>query len=117
MINLDIVEKQIETACKTLGITDQNEIEMFIDFFIWYYDRYFQCFKRVHKRLTTQSIATAIKNMWTLDEIKNDDDPLELLQELAEEYFSCTFSHEIDYAITHFSCPEILTSRYYGTYL
>lgn len=116
MINFEIVTKQIETACKTLEITDQNEVGMFIDFFNWYYEKYFEHFKREHKRLTTRSITTAIKNMWTLDEIKEDKDPLELLQELTEEYFDCKFSREIDYAITHFSCPEILASRYYRTY-
>lgn len=113
MMNFEIVKKQIVVACKNLGIADIEEIRIFVDFFKWYYEKYFEYFEEEHKRLTTQSITTAIENMWGFDDVKGDDDPLGVLQTLAEKYFTCEFSHGTDYAITHFSCPEILQNRIY----
>lgn len=113
MIDFEIVKKQIIKACKDLGITKINEMQVFVDFFKWYYEKYLEHFREEHKRLTTQSITTAIKNMMGFDEIKGNDDPLGILQDLAEKYFTCTFFYETDYSITHFSCPEILQNRIY----
>ena len=117
MMNFEIVKKQIIKACKDLEITDIEEIRIFVNFFCWYYEKYFQYFKQEHKRLTTKSIKTAIKNMRGYDEIVGDDDPLGTLQDLAEKYFTCEFSHGTDYSITHFSCTEILQNRIYELFL
>ena len=117
MMNFEIVKKQIIKACKDLEITDMEEIRIFVDFFRWYYKKYFEYFKQEHKRLTTQSITTAIENMLSFDEIMGNDEPLGALQDLAEKYFTCEFSHGTDYAITHFSCPEILQNRIYELFL
>lgn len=117
MMNFEIVKKQIIKACKDLEVTDLEEIRVFVDFFRWYYKKYFQYFKKEHKRLTTDSIENAICSMMEFEEIMGADDQLGTLQNLAEKYFTCEFSHGTDYAITHFSCPEILQNRIYELFL
>lgn len=116
-MNFEIVKKQIIKACKDLGITKVDEMRIFVDFFKWYYEKYLKYFEEEHKRLTTQSITTAIENMLRFDEIMGADNPLGVLQDLAEKYFTCEFFYGTDYTITHFSCPEILQNRIYELYL
>lgn len=115
MMNFEIVKKQIIKACKNLGISYTEEIKVFVDFFRWYYAKYEKYFKREHKRLTTESIENVINNILSFDEIMGDDNGLEVLKELAEQYFTCEFSHGTDYSISHFGCYEILQNRIYET--
>jgi len=117
MMNFEIVKRQIIKACKDLEVTDIEEIRVFVDFFEWYYKEYFRHFKQEHKRLSTKSITTAIENMLSFDEVKGADDPICVLEDLAEKYFTCEFSHGTDYSITHFACPEILQNRFYEVML
>lgn len=117
MMNFEIVKKQIIKACKDLEITEIEDMRMFVDFFKWYYQKYFEYFRTEHKRLTTESIENAIYHMMMFDAIMGADDGLKALQDLAEKYFTCEFSHGTDYSITHFSCPEILQNRIYELYL
>ena len=110
MIDFEIVKRQIIKACKNQGIDEVKDMRAFVDFFRWYYQRYFECFGREHKRLTTESVENAI--YYTRSFLTNDGG-MELLKELAEQYFICEFSKGTDYSITHFACPGILQNRIY----
>lgn len=112
-MNFEIVKRQIIKACKDLEVTNIEEIRVFVDFFKWYYEIYLKYFGIEHKRLTTESITKAIDSINSFDEINGADNKLETLQDLAEQYFNCEFSHGTDYSITHFSCPKILQNRIY----
>lgn len=117
IIDFEIVKRQIIKACKNLDISDMETMRMFVDFFRWYYQKYFEYFHTEHKRLTVGSIEKVIYNIIGFDEIMGADDGLGILQDLAEKYFTCEFSHGTDYSITHFSCPEILQNRIYEVLL
>lgn len=115
MTDLNIVKKQVIIACKTNGITELETMKMFVDFFTWYYLAYQQLYGREHKHLTTESIETAIWNMFSCDEIMGGG--LDTLKKMAKLYFKSKFSCKTDRSITHFACPEVLQNRIYELYL
>ena len=117
MIDFEIVKRQIIKACKNLEITNIEDMRTFTEFFRWYYQRYFELFGKEHKRVTVSSIEYAIYGMTRFDEIMGADDKVAVLQELAEQYFSCEFTQGTDYSISHFAVPGILQNRIYEVLL
>lgn len=116
-MDFDIVKRQIVRACRELDIKELDEIRKYVQFFKWYYDKYFDIFGKEHIHLKTDTVKSVIQNIVIAEDDIATTFDYDDLTDMALQYFSIDFKKKCDFSIVHFSSLEIIRNRYYETLL
>ena len=120
-MNFDIVKRQIEQEyIKIYGDTRQDDIwslEICVEIFNYYYQRYYETFGVNHPHLSNKSVSHIILNLPYCDseyhgecyDLEPEDYP-----PIIDAYFKQHFSY-CNYSISHFMSGEIRMLRFYET--
>lgn len=107
-LDFDIVKRQIEKELKALNLGSDENINVAIDVFRYYYSQYYLHTGKQHTILSTKAMRKVLINLISGSEMMADFElEYDLYVDMIDRHFKKDYGMDIDYSICHFMTEDI----------